>query len=254
MKNLSILCMLVSLSGCMMSQTEHYSVNQLVSITETATHIVNDSESLDYRIYSPKIEKGKVYPVCVFLHDSTESNTNNIDQMRVAFGDIVKFTQDNNVPAIVIAPLCPEGKTWSDGDVVDYLDSFIGRLANNEYTDQERIYLTGFGMGGEGVWSYVLSAPDRIATIAPVCGGCLATKTTPEPGVPIELQDVNIWAIHYVDDRVRTSDLSKKILSGVWTQSTALSKITEFPRGGHTASIYSDPEFMGWLFSTKRAK
>lgn len=246
---------LVVLTGCaMFNQSDPYSLDKLVDKTESAVSIINDDQSLDYRIYAPKLVDGEVYPVCIFLHDSDECNTNNVDQMRVAFGDIVRYIEENDTPAVVVAPKCPDGKTWSDDDVIDLIDAYIGQLTRNKYVDTERIYLTGFGMGGEGVWNYALSAPDRVATIAPVCGGTLATKQTPTPGIPLELSDVNIWAIHYVDDRVRTSDLSKKILSGIWTQNTGLSKITEFPSGGHTARIYTDPAFMGWLFSTKRSR
>jgi predicted peptidase len=253
MKKMLGLVMMVALAGCITRQPDHYSLDKLVGLTESSVSIVGTSDTLDYRIYAPKLTDGEVYPICIFLHNSSEINTNNIDQMRVGFGDIVKYTIESDTPAIIIAPNCPEGKSWTDNDVVDVLDGFIGNLLNNKYTDKERIYLTGFGMGGEGVWSYILSAPDRVSTVAPVCGGTLATKTTPTPDIPLELSDVNIWAIHYLDDRVRTSDLSKKILSGVWTQSTGLSKLTEFPGGGHSANIYSDPDFMGWLFSTKRS-
>jgi pimeloyl-ACP methyl ester carboxylesterase len=37
--------------------------------------------------------------------------------------------------------------------------------------DPQRIYLTGFSLGGFGTWALGLSSPDRFAALVPVAGG-----------------------------------------------------------------------------------
>lgn len=222
---------------------------------EVTQSYMSGSESLvlPYRVYTPEIVTNNVYPVCIYLHDSDSSGNNNKSQLDEGATDLIKYVKNSDTPAFVIIPQCPKGKQWKDDDMLVALDDLVGTWLKKDVVDKSRIYMTGFGMGGEGTWSYVTEFPDNISTIAPVCGGSLAIKQTKDPIVPMALSEMNIWAIHYLDDRVRTSDLSKKILSGVWTQNVALSRLTEFPSGGHTPVVYKDAGFLGWLFATRRA-
>ena len=232
------------------------------SITEPSTlKTMDDTETLPFRIYAPKtfsrfkddtIPSDEKFPVCIYLHDDTECGTNNLAQLTNGFDRIVKFIIDNEEEMIAIAPQCPEGSQWKDPQMVEHVYELIESLVAKDNVDTSRIYLTGFGMGGEGVWYFALKYPLAASAFAPVCGGSLASKSSNTVRVPLDLDEANIWSVSYLDDRVRTSDLAKKIVRSVWIQSVALTRFTEFPKGGHTSEIYSDENFMGWLFSTRK--
>ena len=247
MKHLSI-ALLLLFTGCMSFKTDRIS-----ELTDKQTLPVQAGFYLPYTVYSPKVTEGEKYPVCIFLHDTDKCGSDNNLQMSEGVNSIIDYVIDSDTPAFVVAPQCPADHTWCDMELEVALDTLISVFKSRDDVDPDRIYLTGFGMGGEGTWNFALEFPDDVVTIAPVCGGALAMKQTEDPVVPIILMDMNIWAIHYLDDRVRTTDLSKKILSAVWTQNVALAKYTEFMRGGHTADIYKDPGFLGWMFATRKA-
>ena len=250
MKRLCLMLMLVgSLTGCITTGPANKDV---IASTETGIGGAPDL-ILSMRIYLPKVEEGKKYPLCIYLHDTDGVGTDGLGNLDDGANNLVRYVKSSDTPSFILIPQCPKGKEWKDEDVMVSLNEIVTAWLQKEEVDKDRVYLTGFGMGGEGVWFYSLEFPDELSTIAPVCGGSLATKTTINPIVPNILQDANIWAIHYLDDRVRTPDLSKKILSGIWTQSVALSRLTEFPEGGHTADIYKNQRFMGWLFATRKA-
>ena len=248
MKWLSLAALLLCLTGCITSEPANKDV---IDLTTTAI-LANGETHLTYRVFTPSKTDGKC-PVCIYLHDDSGIGTNNVDQLDDGANAIVRYVKNEAISAYVIIPQCPPGKQWKDEDILILLDELIITYVGRSNTDEKRVYLTGFGMGGEGAWMYALTFPDRISTVVPVCGGALAMRSTADPDVPIELADVNIWAIHYLDDRVRTADLSKKIISGIWTQNVGLAKMTEFISGGHTADIYKNDKFMGWLFATRRA-
>ena len=250
MKRLYLILMLVgSLTGCITTGPANKDV---IDVTDTTIGGTPDL-ILSMRIYLPKVEEGKKYPLCVYLHDMDGVGTDGLANLDDGANELIRYVKSSDTPAFVIVPQCPKGKQWKDDDVLIALDETIKAWLAKKEVDNERVYLTGYGMGGEGAWFYAMEFPDALSTIAPVCGGSLATKTTIDPTVPMILTDTNIWAIHYADDRVRTPDLSKKILSCIWTQSVALSKMTEFPSGGHTADIYKNKKFLGWLFATRKA-
>ena len=76
-------------------------------------------------------------------------------------------SQMTNFPFIVVSPQCPDGKLWSNDQLLSLLDDVEKRYA----VDSHRVYLTGLSMGGFGAWSLGLSHPDRFAALAPLCGG-----------------------------------------------------------------------------------
>ena len=252
MKQLMLtLLSLLFVTGCI--STNDKTFEYMSSVTEPSVLKTAENESeIHFRIYSPKLVKGEKYPVCIYLHDEGETGNDNASQMTNGFDRIVKFISDNDAGVIAIAPQCPKGSQWKDKEMIEVVHDLIYSLLDKDEVDSNRIYLTGYGMGGEGVWNFALEYPLCASAFAPVCGGCPISKTTSVEKVPVDLGEVSIWAVHYLDDRVRTPDLSKKILRLVWVQSVALARMTEFPSGGHTPEIYSNENFMWWLFSTRR--
>lgn len=75
------------------------------------------------------------------------------------------------------------------------LNKLIAEILEKYPVDRSRVYITGLSQGGFRTWAYAELLADRIAAIAPVCGGdsftykCCMRKTA-------------VWAHHSFDDKV----------------------------------------------------
>ena len=238
------------LVGCMTYDTiRGYSDNKVDKITSLITN-----DCIRYRLYFPTdltqenmLKYGKL-PVLIYLHDKNEGPFVGLDK-------IMSYVHDGNVPAMVVAPICPDGTDWTNGRVIIALNRVLSPLISQDYLiDTNRVYMTGFGSGGQGAWSYARTYPTQLTTVAPVCGGVSPMRTTPKIIVTDEVRDLNIWAVDYVDDRLATTDMSKMIMSQLWAKNVGLARYSMLLHGGHTDAIYSDPIFLGWIFGTRRSK
>jgi predicted peptidase len=207
---------------------------------------------INYLLFLPKdydAKAQKVWPLVLFLHGSGERGTN---VWKVAtHGPPKNVTSEPDFPFIVVSPQCPEGRIWSN----DQLLPLLQEIMRTHKVDKSRVYLTGLSMGGYGTWSLGLTYPELFAAIVPICGGgdfispFLSSREKPEA-----LRSLGIWAFHGAKDPVvplaeseRMVELSKKL--GVRE-----AKLTVYPEAGHDAwtETYKNPELYEWLLEHKR--
>lgn len=77
---------------------------------------------------------------------------------------------------IVLAPICPSGYEWKHEHicklVISLLDFVLGSLfINTESKLSNRVYLTGYSMGGLGCWMLSSRYRNRFRAVVPICGG-----------------------------------------------------------------------------------
>ena len=206
---------------------------------------------INYLLFLPKgydAKAQKRWPLMLFLHGAGERGTN---VWKVAtHGPPKNVTSRPDFPFIVVSPQCPEGRIWSNDQLLPLLEEII-RTHN---VDKSRVYLTGLSMGGYGTWNLGLTYPELFAAIVPICGGgefispYLSSRDKPEA-----LRSLGIWAFHGAKDPVvplaeseRMVELSKKL--GVREV-----KLTVYPEAGHDAwtETYKNPEVYEWLLEHK---
>jgi predicted peptidase len=113
---------------------------------------------LKYLLYLPKDYDAQASsPLLVFLHGVGERG-DNLEALKV-YGPPKLIESGQDLPFIVVSPLCPKDKWWDPLELTTLLDEIIEKYK----VDQDRIYVTGLSMGGFGTWSLVGYAPDRIA-------------------------------------------------------------------------------------------
>lgn len=121
-----------------------------------------------YVKYLPKdYDENKKYPLVFFLHGAGERGEDLDIASRHGFMKHVR-EEGKEYPFIFIAPQCPFNKYW--GCYTESLLAFLDDICDTLPIDRERIYLTGFSMGGTGTWMLAMAEPKRFAAIAPVCG------------------------------------------------------------------------------------
>lgn len=198
---------------------------------------------MNYLLYLPKdYEKQEKVPLMVFLHGAGERGSN-LDLVKV-HGPPKLISQGKDFPCIVVSPQCPANKWWESYQLVALLDD----LQSKYKVDPDRIYITGLSMGGFGTWNLASTIPNRLAAIAPICGGgdvSMARRLTKLP----------IWAFHGAKDGAVPLELSQSMVDAI-TKRGGNPKLTIYPNAEHDSwtETYNNPEFYEWLFAQKRTK
>jgi predicted esterase len=127
--------------------------------------------TIPYRLFIPdNYATSTKYPLVLALHGSGQRGTDNLIQvqstrMATSWADPVNQAK---YPCFVIAPQCPPSQDWfiNANIVSNILDSLL-----HEFTiDSNRLYVTGFSMGGHGTWEMIRRFPNRFAAAIPMCG------------------------------------------------------------------------------------
>ncbi|CAM3019043.1 S-layer-like y domain-containing protein [Paenibacillus sediminis] len=174
-------------------------VNAVVDSFEALTFISETGNKIDYRLYEPKLEAGKKYPLIIFLHGNGERGVNNAAPLLANMGATVWASKDNQAkhPSFVLAPQNPliASGLWLEKSVYETTLELVHFAVSNPQVDTNRIYITGLSMGGFGTWGFLERNPDLFAAAMPVCGGGDLTKVE-------AIKDKPIWAFHAADDPV----------------------------------------------------
>ncbi|MGE0605628.1 MAG: PHB depolymerase family esterase [Pirellulales bacterium] len=196
---------------------------------------------LDYLLYLPKdYDAQDSWPLLLFLHGSGERG-DNLDLVKV-HGPPKLIAAGKQFPFIVVSPQCPAGRAWEPIELVALLDD----IASRHNVDQDRIYVTGLSMGGYGSWRLASYAPDRLAAIAPICGGGETFWARSFAHLPV-------WAFHGAKDTGVPPERSQSMVAAL-EKLGGHPKLTLYPEAGHDSwtQTYDNPEFYEWLLKQKR--
>ena len=198
---------------------------------------------LGYLLYLPRdYDKEKSWPLMLFLHGAGERG----DDLELVkkHGPPKLIAAGKDFPFIVVSPQCPKGRWWEPMELVALLDEISGKYK----VDPDRIYVTGLSMGGFGSWRLAAYAPERLAAIAPICGGGETYWTK-------EFAHLPVWAFHGAKDAGVPLERSQAMVDAL-KRSGGEPKFTIYPDAGHDSwsAAYDDPELYKWLLAQKRGK
>ncbi len=219
---------------------------------------VEKGDTLSYRMLLPDANRGKKYPLVIFLHVSVERGRDKDAQLKWG---VMNFATDQNMlahPAIVIAPQCPEHQTWSSvtinkdrtgmtlnaepGKSMRLLIGLIRQLETTMPVDTNRIYITGLSMGGFGTYDALERYPNLFAAAVPVCGAGDTSRAASIARIPM-------WIFLGAEDPA-VNPLNGLSMLEALTHAGAHPGFTQYPEVGHFSWLgaYSDPLMMEWLF------
>ncbi|MEM7385190.1 MAG: GDSL-type esterase/lipase family protein [Verrucomicrobiota bacterium] len=220
------------------------------------------NESFGYRLMRPaKEERGKSYPLVVFLHGAGERGTDNRRQLRYLPEKLATPEAREAYPCFLIAPQCRPEKKWVDApweapqslpmkrnpsDQLQVAIEAIRETVQGYPVDRQRIYLTGLSMGGYGAWELGMRFPEWFAALGPVCGGG-------DERVVHRLADLPIWTFHGGADPVVPVGRSRTLVERLKLLGRN-PRYTEIKDGGHRAwdAAYGNGGMVPWLFEQKR--
>lgn len=198
---------------------------------------------LGYLLYLPKdYEKKESWPLMLFLHGAGERG----DDLELVkkHGPPKLIAAGKEFPFIVVSPQCPKGKWWEPIELLALLDE----ISDKYKVAPDRIYVTGLSMGGFGSWRLAFYAPERLAAIAPICGGGETYWTK-------EFAHLPVWAFHGAKDTGVPLERSQAMVDAL-KKNGGDPKLTVYPEAGHDSwtATYDNPEFYEWLLAQKRSK
>lgn len=197
---------------------------------------------MDYLLYLPKdYDKQESWPLLLFLHGAGERG----DDLELVkkHGPPKLVAEGQDFPFIIVSPQCPEDKWWEPLQLVALLDEIGGKYK----VDADRICVTGLSMGGFGTWRLAAYIPDRLAAIAPICGGGEAFTAKYFAHLPV-------WAFHGAKDAGVPLERSQEMVDALKKKGGS-PKLTIYPEAGHDSwtETYNNPELYKWLLKQKRS-
>ncbi len=195
------------------------------------------------------------YPVVISLHGIKEKGTTSTDPddllasvQRVANVGLpknVKYGAD--YPFILISPqLKTSYGSWPAAYVLDV----INHVKRTLRVDPKRVYITGFSLGGYGVWTTLGTYPEVFAAAVPICAGGNALSKACD----IAAENVPVWGFHGDSDAIVSYTVTTKMVNAInacTPKPTPLAKATLFAGMGHIIwdKVYKETNALAWMLS-----
>jgi predicted peptidase len=204
------------------------------------------AEQLPYLLFLPKeygVDAEKKWPLIFFLHGAGERGVD-LDILR-DYGPAKEAQGDPNFPFICLTPQCPDGEVWLSK--LELLNSLLDQVLSSYAVDLDRIYLTGFSLGGYGAWAMAMIYPELFAAMAPICGGGMVGGIEKLKGIPV-------WAFHGAEDEVVPVEQSQQMVEAL-ISAGGQAKLTIYPGVEHDSwsQTYENPELYAWFLKHRRA-
>lgn len=177
-------------------------------------------------------------PVLIFLHGRSLSG-NNLEMVK-KYGIIHEIEKGREIPAIVIAPQVPAGKSWEPAKVLSVL-----RFVQQQFdTDTNRVYVTGMSLGGYGTLDFAGKYPEIVTAAVALCGGGNINNGCNLSTIPVWIQHGNR------DSAVPISESEKMVRSIRACNGGENLKYTVVSGANHgdLESVFRTDELYEWLF------
>ncbi len=196
--------------------------------------------------------------ILLFLHGGGErgNDTDNASQVRLGLPAIISAIKaDPSRKVIVLAPQCPSNQSWGgmgrlpeDGSAaIDILPQLIAQKIKDYNADPDRVYITGFSMGGIGTLEMCARRPDLYAAAVAICCGGSQSQADKMVYIPTQLHQG-------ADDPTVQPARTRAFFDMLKNAGNTKVTYTEYPGVGHNSwdNAYADKNTWTWLFAQKR--
>ena len=196
--------------------------------------------------------------ILLFLHGGGErgNDTDNASQVRLGLPAIIRAIKaDPTRKVIVLAPQCPSSQSWGgmgrlpeDGSAaIDILPKLIEQKIKDYDADPDRVYITGFSMGGIGTLEMCARRPDLYAAAVAICCGGSQSQADKMVYIPTQLHQG-------ADDPTVQPARTRAFFDMLKNAGNTKVTYTEYPGVGHNSwdNAYADAKTWSWLFAQKR--
>jgi len=230
------------------------------SVVNSGQHaLTSQKANLDFLLYLPEAygtDPETKWPLIIYLHDAEWRGTNpdilrgefNPEYMIASLPKILETRKD--LPFIAISPVGNGGwKFWSTDEMIAPLFTLLEEIQSFYSVDPKRIYLTGSGMGGNGVWAIGLRHPEYFAALAPLDGYLGYPFAVPEN--ICDLKAVPVWAFHGGNDFMVPVEVEQELVDSL-NACGGNAQMTVEPDVVIPGEIYAQPELYEWFLSQSK--
>ena len=237
-------------------------VSSAQSKYEAKVFEASNGEKLNYQMLKPtNIEKGKKYPLVIFLHGMGERGDDNKKQLTHGGPMFLNPANQEKYPAYVLFPQCPETAFWAykkptlkmtAEDVMPPVFQAVKEMIDTYLAypdvDKQRVYIMGLSMGGMATFDMVSRFPEIFAAAIPICGAVDPSRLAATKGVKFRI-------FHGDADKVVPVICSRMAYKALREADVDVEYI-EFPGCDHASwnPAFNTPDFMEWLFKQKKSK
>lgn len=119
-----------------------------ISVTKAQQQEKSMVSYTNYLLYVPAgLPENGLYPLLLFLHGSGARGSD-LSLLKSA-GPPSFLDNCSDFPFVVVSPQCPENRNWDNENLLALLDHIEATFP----IDKNKIYVTGYSMGGFGTWS-----------------------------------------------------------------------------------------------------
>jgi hypothetical protein len=239
-----VFLLLVQFSNCISRQIP---IPRERLVERVFTKKSNSHKEIPYLLYLPKsyyTNQREELPLVLFLHGKGERG-NNLQILKRQ--GIPKSISDDKTefPFILIAPQLPENEEeWYTKDLI----SLVEEIESDYSIDENKIYLTGISLGGNGVWKLATEFPNKFAAVVPISGWGEVSNVC-------RIKNASVWAFHGAKDTLIPPQKTTEIIDRLQFCNRNV-KQTIYTNAKHDAwtETYNNPEFMDWLLQQKKEK
>ena len=221
-----------------------------------------------YQVFVPaNRDPNAKLPVMLFLHGSGlrgDDNTTQIDGIRWAIEPIKE-----RIDFIIVVPQCRQNTFWAAKDMAEYSLAALDATVKEFNGDTQRLYLSGFSLGGYGVWQIAAGNPGKFAALMPVSGGVVGERPIeprdraaiiPSVGTMLDSPDpykevakaignTPVWVFHGDKDDAVPVEFSRTIVKALQDNGSKNVRYTEYAGDGHQifGKAISEPGLIEWL-------
>jgi predicted peptidase len=149
--------------------------------------------SLRYLIHLPVgyDNSQEKWPLLLYLHGGMGRGN---DFKKLYWYQVPKMILEKkyNLPFIVIIPQCPDGKMWSNIELLA-VSELLKNAIGSYKVDSTRIYAIGYSMGGNGVLALAYYEPDIFTAIASMSGYYTTWWAS-------KIKNIPLWFFHGAKD------------------------------------------------------
>ncbi|NLE56810.1 MAG: prolyl oligopeptidase family serine peptidase [Planctomycetes bacterium] len=241
LRTLVLFCLLVSVAGL---AWRHWTDTTSSEFQRTFTASDGSGKSISYLVTLPP-EYGvddRRWPLILFLHGAGERGSD-LEKVK-GHGPLEYVEKHEGLPFLIVSPQAPPDGGWD----AELLAGLLDDVTSQYPVDTDRVYVTGYSMGGGGTWSLATAHPERFAGIVPVCGHG-------NPDEVAKLKNVPVWAFHGAKDETIPVSQSEKMVSAL-RSAGGNATLTVVYDGGHNiwSEVYGKPRLYHWMLGHSRQK
>ncbi len=220
-----------------------------------------DGTRLPYRLLAPaSIEPGRRYPLVVQFHGSGGIGTDNLGQLETAARAWALPDIRRRYPAFVLVPqfavrsanyddpAAPRSATASSA--LSAAIELAERIAASQPVDRDRIYATGFSMGGSATWLAPTLKPGLFAAAVPIAG------IPPARSGAASLADLPMLVLHGDADTENPIDGDREMVRAIRSLGGRQVRLREYVGLAHQppGDLIPGDGWRMWLFQQQRTR